>query len=76
MQGLMWRAVNPDGSLTYTFVEGVKATFPFYVIRLLGGLLYLGGMCVMAWNVLMTARQGLKAGPVPQVKIPAAAAHA
>ena len=58
MQGLMWRSVNPDGSLTYTFVESVKATFPFYVIRLLGGLLYLAGMVVMLWNVIMTARQG------------------
>ncbi len=52
MQGLMWRAVNPDGTLTYTFVESVKATYPFYVIRVAGGLLYLGGMIVMAWNVL------------------------
>jgi cytochrome c oxidase cbb3-type subunit 1 len=58
MQGLMWRSVNPDGSLTYTFVESVKATYPFYVIRLLGGLLYLGGMVVMLWNVVMTALQG------------------
>ncbi|WP_291014075.1 cytochrome-c oxidase, cbb3-type subunit I [Hydrogenophaga sp.] len=58
MQGLMWRSVNPDGSLTYTFVESVKATFPFYVIRLVGGLLYLGGMLVMTWNMVMTIRQG------------------
>jgi len=58
MQGLMWRSVNPDGSLTYTFVESVKASFPFYVIRLVGGLLYLGGMLVMLWNVVMTARSG------------------
>ncbi|MCB4365803.1 cytochrome-c oxidase, cbb3-type subunit I [Hydrogenophaga taeniospiralis] len=58
MQGLMWRSVNPDGSLTYTFVESVKATFPFYVIRLLGGVLYLSGMLVMLWNVIMTMRQG------------------
>jgi cytochrome c oxidase cbb3-type subunit 1 len=58
MQGLMWRSINPDGSLTYTFVESVKATFPFYVIRLLGGVLYLSGMVVMLWNVVMTARQG------------------
>jgi cytochrome c oxidase cbb3-type subunit 1 len=58
MQGLMWRSVNPDGTLTYTFVESVKATFPFYVIRLLGGALYLFGMIVMLWNVIMTARQG------------------
>jgi cytochrome c oxidase cbb3-type subunit 1 len=73
MQGLMWRAVNPDGTLVYSFVESVKATFPFYVIRLLGGLLYLGGMLLMAWNVVMTVRSG-QAKPVP---IPAAAlAHA
>jgi cytochrome c oxidase cbb3-type subunit I len=58
MQGLMWRAVNPDGTLVYTFVESVKATFPYYVIRLLGGLLYLGGMLIMAWNVVMTVRKG------------------
>ena len=67
MQGLMWRAVNPDGSLTYTFVESVKASFPFYVIRLLGGVLYLGGMVVMAWNVWKTAVQG----KVVDVAIPA-----
>ncbi|HEY2978593.1 MAG TPA: cytochrome-c oxidase, cbb3-type subunit I [Burkholderiaceae bacterium] len=58
MQGLMWRALNPDGTLVYTFVESVKATWPFYVVRLLGGLLYLGGMGVMAWNVVMTVRSG------------------
>jgi cytochrome c oxidase cbb3-type subunit 1 len=62
MQGLMWRAVNPDGTLVYSFVESVKATFPFYVIRLAGGALYLGGMGVMVWNVIMTMRQGR---PVP-----------
>jgi cytochrome c oxidase cbb3-type subunit I len=54
-QGLMWRAVNPDGTLTYTFVESTKASMPFYVIRLCGGLLYLAGMVVMAYNVWKTA---------------------
>ena len=58
MQGLMWRAVNPDGTLVYTFVESVKATYPYYVVRLLGGVLYLGGMLIMAWNVVMTVRGG------------------
>jgi len=73
MQGLMWRAVNADGTLVYTFVEGVKATFPYYVIRLLGGLLYLGGMLIMAWNVVMTVRGNqAAAAPIPRV----AAAHA
>ena len=50
MQGLMWRATNPDGTLTYAFVESVKATYPFYAIRLLGGVLFLAGMLLMAWN--------------------------
>jgi cytochrome c oxidase cbb3-type subunit 1 len=58
MQGLMWRALNADGTLVYTFVESVKATWPFYVVRLIGGLLYLAGMLVMAWNVVMTVRSG------------------
>ena len=54
MQGLMWRAVNPDGTLTYTFVESVKASWPYYVVRLAGGVLYLAGMLVMCWNVWKT----------------------
>jgi len=58
MQGLMWRALNTDGTLVYTFVEGVKATWPFYIVRLCGGLLYLSGMLVMVWNVLMTVKSG------------------
>jgi cytochrome c oxidase cbb3-type subunit 1 len=57
MQGLMWRAVGDDGTLTYTFVESVKATYPFYAIRLLGGLLYLSGMLIMAWNVFETIKK-------------------
>ena len=69
MQGLMWRAVNPDGTLVYTFVESVKATYPFYVVRLTGGLLYLSGMLIMAWNVIMTVR----VGRITPVAIPAVA---
>jgi cytochrome c oxidase cbb3-type subunit I len=72
MQGLMWRAVNPDGTLVYSFVESVKATFPYYVVRLLGGLLYLGGMLIMAWNVVMTVRRNQPA----VAPVPLAAAHA
>jgi cytochrome c oxidase cbb3-type subunit 1 len=73
MQGLMWRSINADGTLTYTFVESVKASYPFYVLRLAGGLLYLGGMIIMLWNTLMTA----SAGRSVTVNIPAVAhAHA
>jgi cytochrome c oxidase cbb3-type subunit 1 len=72
MQGLMWRAINPDGTLTYTFVESVKATYPFYVLRLLGGLLYLTGMVIMLWNTLKTAT----GGRAVSVAVPTAVAHA
>jgi len=72
MQGLMWRATNPDGTLVYSFVEGVKATYPFYLVRLAGGLLYLGGMLIMVWNVIKTATHG-RYVPVP---VPATLAHA
>ena len=64
MQGLMWRALNPDGTLVYSFVESVKATYPFYVIRLGGGVLYLTGMLIMLWNTVMTVMSG-KAAPGP-----------
>jgi cytochrome c oxidase cbb3-type subunit 1 len=56
-QGLMWRATNPDGTLTYTFVEALKATYPYYEVRLLGGAIVLGGMFLMAYNVYKTAQQ-------------------
>jgi cytochrome c oxidase cbb3-type subunit 1 len=58
MQGLMWRATNPDGTLTYSFVESVKATYPFWTIRLVGGLMFLVGMLVMAYNMFLTIAGG------------------
>ncbi|MBE2292749.1 MAG: cbb3-type cytochrome c oxidase subunit I, partial [Xanthomonadaceae bacterium] len=54
MQGLMWRATNDDGTLTYSFVESLIFTYPYYLIRLLGGVLVLSGMFVMAWNLMRT----------------------
>ena len=54
MQGLMWRAVNDDGTLTYSFIESIKATYPYYVMRVGGGLLFLIGMLIMAYNVYKT----------------------
>jgi cytochrome c oxidase cbb3-type subunit 1 len=54
MQGLMWRAVNPDGTLTYSFVESVAAMHPFYVTRFVGGVLFLTGMLIMTVNILLT----------------------
>jgi len=60
--------------LVYSFVEGVKATHPFYVIRVAGGLLYLGGMILMLWNTVMTVLAGRAVNaPIAQ---PAQPAHA
>ena len=72
MEGLMWRAINADGTLTYTFIESVKAKTPYYIIRLLGGLLYLSGMTIMLWNVIKTATSG----KAVTVAVPPVHAHA
>jgi cytochrome c oxidase cbb3-type subunit 1 len=71
MQVLMWRATNPDGTLTYSFVEAVKASYPFWTIRVVGGLLFLVGMLIMAFNMFKTIASG-KAVDVPVI----APAHA
>ena len=55
MQGLMWRAVNADGTLTYTFVESLEKSYPFYAMRLLGGMIFLSGMFIMAYNTYKTS---------------------
>jgi len=58
-QGLMWRAMTPEGTLLYPdFVETLIAIKPLYIIRLVGGLLYLGGFIGMGWNLWKTARSG------------------
>jgi cytochrome c oxidase cbb3-type subunit 1 len=54
MQGLMWRATNTDGTLTYSFIESVAAMHPFYVTRTIGGAIFLFGMLLMAYNVWKT----------------------
>ena len=70
MQGLMWRAVNPDGTLAWSFIDGVKASYPYYGVRLLGGTIVFLGMLIMAYNTWRTV-----AGQKPSIApIPAAAA--
>ncbi|MBN8265679.1 MAG: cytochrome-c oxidase, cbb3-type subunit I [Xanthomonadales bacterium] len=65
MQGLMWRATNDDGTLTYTFVESLNATYPYYLARLMGGLMVLSGMFLMAWNVYKTYSVAKTTGDLP-----------
>ena len=66
-QGLMWRAFNTDGTLTYSFVESIEASYPGYYVRLLGGVIFFAGMLVMAYNVWRTIR-----GDVQQQEVTAA----
>ncbi len=70
MQGLMWRATNDDGTLTYTFVESLQATYPYYLARFGGGVLCLAGMLLMLYNVLKTLQM---AKSTADVVIPAPA---
>ena len=74
-QGLMWRAVNADGSLTYTFIETVAAIRIYDMIRVVGGALFLSGAFVMFYNVARTIRQGsaaVPARPLPAGAVPVA----
>ncbi|MBE9560559.1 MAG: cytochrome-c oxidase, cbb3-type subunit I [Proteobacteria bacterium] len=67
MQGLMWRAINSDGTLTYSFVESVQAMHPFYIVRASGGALFLTGMLIMAYNLTKTIAQGKAIhAPIPE----------
>ncbi|WP_428239873.1 cytochrome-c oxidase, cbb3-type subunit I [Gynuella sp.] len=68
MQGLFWRAVNEDGTLMYSFVQSVEASRPGYIVRVIGGGIFLLGMLVMAYNVWKTAQMTKEsdADSVPQ----------
>ncbi|EKE76804.1 cytochrome-c oxidase, cbb3-type subunit I [Gallaecimonas xiamenensis] len=70
MQGLMWKAVNPDGTLVYSFVDGVVASKPFYFMRFVGGCFFVVGMLVMAyntWRTVFAPKGALAPEPIEQV---------
>ena len=56
MEGLMWREVDANGFLVNAFADTVAAKYPMYVVRMLGGLMYLTGGFIMAYNLWMTVR--------------------
>jgi cytochrome c oxidase cbb3-type subunit 1 len=71
LQGLMWRAYTTLGFLEYSFVETVEAMHPFYVIRALGGALFLAGALLMAWNLWKTVTTEESAQPAGLALAPA-----
>jgi cytochrome c oxidase cbb3-type subunit 1 len=60
-QGLMWRAVNEDGTLTYSFVESVSASHGGYIVRAIGGAIFFSGILIMAYNTWRTVRASVPA---------------
>ncbi|MBK1700134.1 cytochrome-c oxidase, cbb3-type subunit I [Thiococcus pfennigii] len=73
-QGLMWRAYDEYGTLAYTFVESVDAMQPYYVMRVIGGIIFLFGAVAMLFNVAMTVRKSLADGGLERARaVPAAA---
>jgi cytochrome c oxidase cbb3-type subunit 1 len=71
LQGLMWRAYTDLGFLEYSFVESVEAMHPFYIIRALGGFLFLSGALIMVWNLWKTVNTAEAAQPAGFALAPA-----
>ncbi len=60
-QGAMWKAISPeDGSLTYTFMESLMGNYPYWKMRTFGGLLFFIGLCIFAYNIVMTILRAKK----------------
>jgi cytochrome c oxidase cbb3-type subunit 1 len=74
-QGLMWRAINDDGTLTYSFVEALVASRPGYFVRVIGGACFASGMLLMAWNVWRTVRSADPAEAEAAARIAVVGAH-
>lgn len=72
LQGLMWRAYDNLGFLQYSFIETVEAMKPFYIIRATGGLLFVIGSLIMAYNIWMTVRGAQAADMDDQPNVAAA----
>jgi cytochrome c oxidase cbb3-type subunit 1 len=57
-QGMMWRAYDEYGSLVYSFIDTVNILHPYYTIRAVGGLMFLTGLFIWAFNMYKTATAG------------------
>jgi cytochrome c oxidase cbb3-type subunit I/II len=73
-QAMMWKTFTPDGTLKFQFLETVTNIIPMYVLRSVGGLLYLSGVFIMVYNIWKTvasgkllANEAAEAAPLPKV---------
>lgn len=81
-QSLMWKSFTPEGQLTYTFIDTVQSVIPFYLLRAIGGTVYLAGVVLMIYNLYKTTKKGsfeeeveMEAAPLPKVYVAPAKAH-
>jgi cytochrome c oxidase cbb3-type subunit 1 len=70
MQGLMWRTYGESGTLTYSFLDTVVASRPYYIARGVGGLFFLAGALVGIYNIWMTARGAAEAESGAAAEVP------
>jgi len=70
----MWRALNDLVDLQSSFVASIAAMHPFYAMRAIGGMFFLTGMLLMAYNVFVTIRQGVRDAELAQARTAVAAA--
>jgi cytochrome c oxidase cbb3-type subunit 1 len=74
IQGLMWRTYTDSGTLAYSFVDSLVAMRPYYIARAIGGLLFLIGGCIGAYNIWMTIREpreaAARSGDLPEPRLP------
>ncbi|MEI8279210.1 MAG: cytochrome-c oxidase, cbb3-type subunit I [Bacteroidota bacterium] len=82
MQSLAWKEFTPEGTLKYQFLDTVKQMQPFYLMRGIGGVLFLIGALVMAYNLIKTVKMGsvlndepTEAAPLSKVYVPHATQH-
>ena len=71
----MWRAINDDGTLTYSFSEAISVSHPGFVVRLIGGSIFFIGMLLMAWNVWKTIRSAKPAEAAAAARFSVEGAH-
>lgn len=74
-QGLMWRAINDDGTLTYSFAEAINVSHPGFIVRLIGGAIFFVGMLLMAWNVWKTIKSAQPAEAEKAARFTVEGAH-
>jgi cytochrome c oxidase cbb3-type subunit I/II len=77
MQSLAWKEFTPEGQLKYQFLETVIQMRPYYLMRAVGGTLFLTGAIMLVYNLYKTARAGkevpeesVEAAPLAPVYVP------